>query len=159
MGRKNTKSIKFSIPPLDGSLGNVIQLIANHSDSSYFQCSKKWNVRNAHRIFSTIIFLRIYVKIVFEETFQNFKLSTVTLLFSERKVSVPFLSLCRINRMLCRYNPSPSQQSYCYSYFRITQSTHSLFAGKNTWLCLCSTRITMTLVQQSSHGIILLLDF
>ena len=56
MGRKNTKSIKFLIPPLDGSLGNVIQLIAKHSDSSYFQCSKKWNVRIGLRSFLTVIF-------------------------------------------------------------------------------------------------------
>ncbi|CAG5098438.1 Oidioi.mRNA.OKI2018_I69.XSR.g15667.t2.cds [Oikopleura dioica] len=45
MGRRNTRSIKFSIPVLDGSLGNAIQLIVRHSESSEYQCSKKWNVR------------------------------------------------------------------------------------------------------------------
>ena len=59
--------------------------------------------------FFTFIFLRIYVKIVFKETFQNFKLSTVALLFSERTVSRLFLSSRRINKMLCRYNYSPLQ--------------------------------------------------
>ena len=46
MGRRNTRSIKFSIPVLDGSLGNAIQLIVRHSESSVYQCSKKWNVRD-----------------------------------------------------------------------------------------------------------------